>query len=253
MAHIVRKVSNKEARGQRKRNKKLWFIIGGICLVAILCAVFIPLGIYWASSDDTVEVDDYFGQTQTYKVNDEEHEVNFTKATYGRLLVDVETKRVGHIFVFATDLSTFYPFTLEDSDGNDLKNSTHEAVFNMLVKLQYEIDQYNSKHEDLSTQTELLIIDTKSDDNSTNSSVLSNSTYAVSSDDDNTVEQMFCYYDVANQAVDQFFTPDKETKESAGQAVYSDSFDTMRSTVISNAILYMNNGTGFEEYKKSSK
>ena len=63
-----------------------------------------------------------------------------------------------YAFFFATDLSTFYPKDLYDNDDKNLKNDVHEAMFNALVGLQYEIDKHNEGENDYDVK--LYIVDT---------------------------------------------------------------------------------------------
>lgn len=174
-----RKVSNKSVRGQKKdkgilKNKKFWIISIISLLVVVAAIVTTVIIVNNVEEEQTIEVDDYFNQKHTYKDNtNTEHEINFTKASYSSARMytnqNFEDTYVDYLFIFATDLSTFYPFDILDSDGEVLKKKTdeHSKTFNALLKLQFEIDNYNKNS---SKKSMLLIIDTAA--NSENSAIL---------------------------------------------------------------------------------
>ena len=147
MARVVRKVETKGGRKRRLkssfgflRKKLFWIIVAAVLLVAagITAGIIIYNNL---NKTKEVYVEDYFAQT--YKSKDGE-DVTFTKASYAQVKLhtyqDAEIV-VEHIFVFAADLSTFYPMELmDDTDGDgdyddDLKVKTHETVFNSLIEL----------------------------------------------------------------------------------------------------------------------
>lgn len=198
MARVVRKVSGKAVRGQKKdkgllKDKRFW----AICILSLLliAAIITTVVIVVNNNNDATEevtVEDYFGTTQTYKdkVTGEEHEVNFEKSTYGAARLhsnpNFEESWIEYMFVFAIDLSTFYPMDLYDNDGKNLKNSTHEEVFNLLMKLQVEIDKFNESNE-AEYDVRLLIIDTKASIYNESIGILADANFGGSEEGDTTV------------------------------------------------------------------
>lgn len=179
MARIVRKVSNKATKGQKKSNlihsKKFWIII--ISVLVVLIAAGITIGVIVANNqkkDTTVEVDDYFGTTQKFGETD----VNFTKMTYQgvRLHTNPEEGDLfnDYTFIFATSLASFYPEELKDADNNDLKDSKHEGTFKNLIQLQYEIDKYNAL-DDAEYKLALYIVNTDQVDGNSSYNIYSDS------------------------------------------------------------------------------
>lgn len=190
MARVVRKVSGKAVRGQKKnkgilKSKRFW-IISAIALV-IVVAVGITIGIL-VNNDDTVEevkVEDYFGQTHEYKGS----EVKFEKISYSGLRLYTNTEfddtLVEYAFFFATDLSTFYPKDLYDNDDKNLKKDVHEAMFNALVGLQYEIDKHNEGENDYDVK--LYIVDTSQAAGSYNLNLLFDPAFGGSEEEETTI------------------------------------------------------------------
>ncbi len=166
-----RKVSNKSVRGQKKdkgilKSKKFW-IISILSLLVVVAAIITTVVIVNnLNKEETVEVDDYFNQTHKYTdKSGKEQEINFTKGSYSSARmhtnVNYEDTYVDYLFVFVTDLSTFYPFDIKDSNGDvsKKKDEEHEKVFNALCQLQYAIDEYNANNES-NKKAMLMIIDT---------------------------------------------------------------------------------------------
>ena len=186
MARVVRKVSNKATKGQKRGNgllhsKKFWIIV--ISIVVVLAAAGITIGIIVANnkkSDTTVEVDDYFGKTQ----NIHDTDVNFTKMSYQgvRLHTNPEEGQLFNdfTFVFATDLATFYPFDILDDDDEIAIHSveTHKSAFENLKELQYEIDKYNALPE-AEHKLALYIVNTDQVDGNSSYNIYSDSTYVI--------------------------------------------------------------------------
>lgn len=289
MARVVRKVENKNSRGKGKnyfwflRKKLFWFITGGLVLTAGII-VTICLIVYYLNIKNPVYVDDYFAQTQEYKTSDGvTHEVNFTKTSYGQAKLHTSqdsTISVEHVFVFAGDLSQFYPFDLyddTDSDGDyddNLKNSTHEQVFNALIKLQYLIDLYNSEMESIEStnRAALYIVDTgnattnktKNSINRANNNALiySDSSFVVlasaddSEDEDEITGPLFSYHNATDGLIVAYsgykggdykeYDKDNSTTK-PGLSIYgAGSYDSLL-TPISNSAKYINLGFESEE------
>ena len=190
MARVVRKVSNKATKGQKREkgallhSKKFWII--AISILVVLITAGIIIGVVIANNqkkDETVEVDDYFGKT--YKVNDKD--INFTKMTYQGVYLHTNPEEGelfnDYTFVFAANLATFYPEDLYDSDDNNLKDSKHYEIFEALKELQYEIDRYNSSDEP-EHKIALYIVNTDQVDGNTSYNIYSDSKFTDSSDTD---------------------------------------------------------------------
>lgn len=190
MARVVRKVSNKATKGQKREkgallhSKKFWII--AISILVVLIAAGIIIGVVIANNqkkDETVEVDDYFGKTQRIYDTD----VNFTKMTYQGVCLHTNAEEGelfnDYTFVFAANLATFYPEDLYDSDDNNLKDQKHYEIFEALKELQYEIDRYNSSDEP-EHKIALYIVNTDQVDGNTSYNIYSDSKFTVSSDTD---------------------------------------------------------------------
>lgn len=174
-----RKVSNKAVRGQKKdkgilKNKKFW-IISIISLLVVVAAIVTTVVIVNnVEEEQTIEVDDYFNQKHTYKDStNTEYEISFTKGSYSSARMytnqNYEDTYVDYLFIFATDLSTFYPFDIVGNDGDVLKkkDDEHAKTFDALKRLQYEINKYNENN---AKKSMLLIVDTAA--NTENSTIL---------------------------------------------------------------------------------
>lgn len=187
MARVVRKVSNKATKGQKRGNgllhsKKFWIIV--ISIIVVLAAVGITIGVIVANNnkkkDSTVEVDDYFGTTQ--RIHDTD--VNFTKMTYQGVCLHTNPEE-GELFnyftfVFAADLATFYPEDIKDDDDEvtQEKNIQHENAFRNLVELQYVIDKYNETAED-EYKVALYIVNSDQVDGNTSYNIYSDSKFVA--------------------------------------------------------------------------
>lgn len=209
MAQIKRKkISNKATKGQGTgglkgliRNKKFW-AIASLFVVAV-CAAIILIVIFTSnssSSDSENKVQDYFGGESTnlsYVCEDTGKEVTFTKMSYAGVLMHTNVAEgadntfVNHVFVFATDLSTFYADKAiddgKDKDDGDIlypKDERYTIVFNQLVKLQGNIDKYNEEHKDVEgSSVALYIVDTSISDNV---AILADSNFGGADDSSNT-------------------------------------------------------------------
>lgn len=255
MAQIKRKkVSNVATKGQKKSFKDLsknkWFwIIGCCCLAVIVAAIVVPIVIIKANSKTTTNVD-YFAITQKYVDQDKnEHEVNFSKMSYSGLLQHTNTvnKNVGvydeHVFVFALDVSAFHPEDYVDENGDDQKaNETHKVFLDYLIQLQYRIDLYNKDNKE--NPCKLYIVDTTTNAYSENASVL---------DDDTNFETtgqaypLFCYRSDDKLVKEFKGTINDEYREDYSLYFYEDYNRSTFSTVIRNAIKYLENNFVDEE------
>lgn len=183
MARVVRKVSNKATKGQKREkgallhSKKFWII--AISILVVLITAGIIIGVVIANNqkkDETVEVDDYFGKTQRIYDTD----VNFTKMTYQGVCLHTNAEEGelfnDYTFVFAANLATFYPEDLYDSDDNNLKDPKHYEIFEALKELQYEIDRYNSSDEP-EHKIALYIVNTDQVDGNTSYNIYTDSSF----------------------------------------------------------------------------
>ena len=279
MARVVRKVETKGGRKRRLkssfgflRKKLFWIIVAAVLLVAagITAGIIIYNNL---NKTKEVYVEDYFAQT--YKSKDGE-DVTFTKASYAQVKLhtyqDAEIV-VEHIFVFAADLSTFYPKELmDDTDGDgdyddDLKVKTHETVFNSLIELQAIIDAYNKNATD--KKAALYIVDTgNTQENKTgnghdknfannNSLIYSDSSFVyISSSDDEDEETitgpLFSYHNASEGLIrafsgykgEEYIEYDKDNSSKVGLSLYGVNDYNELITPISNSAKYIN--LGFE-------
>lgn len=201
MARVVRKVSNKATKGQKREkgallhSKKFWIITISILVVLITAGIII--GVVIANNnkkDETVEVDDYFGKTQ--RIHDTD--VNFTKMTYQgvRLHTNAEEGELfnDYTFIFAADLASFYPEELINSDDVDLKDSKHKEIFDALIELQYEIDRYNNSDEP-DHKIALYIVNTDQVDGNTSYNIYTDTKYVSSTSGSNSMGPLFSAVD----------------------------------------------------------
>lgn len=194
MARVVRKVSNKSAKDQKKTdNKKKWRVWGGSIVAAliVIAAVVVILVICLnKSSDDFV---DYLDGEQTVLVDDVETKITFTKSTYSSVLYHHnnsndnseyrENSYYKYVFVYAQNFHTFYP----DSSDEDNYTKNDEELLNRLRKFQARVDAYN-KTVDRDEQAIFYLVDTYYD---YNQGILDDSTnFGTSSDD--SVSNLFC-------------------------------------------------------------
>ena len=234
MARIVRKVSNKAVKGQKRErtgvvySKKFWIIIATVLVLLIAAGITIPLVINKNnSSTSTVEVDDYFGQEQKYYDNT----VKFTKMTYQG--VKLHTNEFSDVyseytFVFATSLDSFYPVELIDENDKDLKNEKHEQVFKLLKELQYNIDLVNEAAG--TNKVNLYIVDTSAKDGNSSSYVFTDTSFNPGQNE-NLTELFFLY------TADGLITQPKGTLLNT----YGDNFTTGNTifTAVNGAIQYV--------------
>ncbi len=174
MARVVRKVSNKAVQGKKNQGKfytKKWFWIVIVSVLVAAIAVGVTLAIVLNKDDEeTANTIDYFATCE---------EVDFTKISHKGLNnylnedysnpQNGESLFVENVFVFAYDMSAFYPSKDDDSDNY---NADHAEILDMLIHLQKSIDAYNEAQG--STKAQLYIIDTT---HSNNADILSDEVY----------------------------------------------------------------------------
>lgn len=248
MAQIKRKKVNSQiSKGQKKdsllRNKKFWIIFSSIFAGLVIIGVTIGLIVYFNTKSDDNEVQDYFGGEATnlsYEYGGKN--VSFTKTSYDGVLMhswpedNNDGTFVRYIFVFATDLSTFYPDKAID-DGKDKDdedavfkyNKSHNELFNQLVYLQYNIDRYNESVED-EEKAALYIVDTSIGDNN---SIYADSKYFGGSDDAES-SALFALL-TEDGPVESFKDNNKEET-----LIRATSLDVIKSTSINSAVRFMN-------------
>jgi len=222
LAKIVRKVSNKATKGQKREygfkrllHKKIFWIVASVLLVGIACAIILPIVLTNDSSEDTTHKHpDYFNISATYKVSDtEDYEVNFKKISYAGLIMETSNDHdaikddkfnfntIEYAFVFAIDVTKFYPEDYyktdeDEEDDNNLKSEVDERVYKALIKLQYQIDLYNENHPNTDDDVQLFIVDTSNKSANDNINLLSDVKFGGSSSDESTDTRttMFSFY-----------------------------------------------------------
>ncbi len=222
MAKIVRKVSNKATKGQKREygfkrllHKKIFWIIASLLLVGIACAIILPIVLSSKDSEDTThEHPDYFNISTTYVDKDNnEHEINFKKISYAGIIMettlsvdilreDTNFNTIEYAFIFALDVTKFYPedFYLTDEDEDDIDNNkkseVDERAYNALKKLQYQIDLYNESHPNTDDDVALFIVDTSNSSTNSNSNILSDTKFGGKESDDSSssITTMFSFY-----------------------------------------------------------
>lgn len=248
MAQIKRKkVNSKATKGQKKdsllKNKKFWIIFSSIAAALIIIGVTIGLIVYFNSSDDENTVQDYFAGEATnlsYDYNDEK--VSFTKMSYDGVLMHHEVNDGGddtfvkYIFVFATNLSTFYADraiddgkSKDDDDVTFLYDKDANKVFNQLVKLQGSINEHN-KNVSEDERVALYIVDTSIGDNT---SIFADSENFGGSDD-STNSVLFALL-TEDGFVKDFKNNDKETV-----SLTTNTLADVAMSMVNNAMIFMN-------------
>ena len=255
MAQIKRKkVSNVATKGQKKSFKELrqnkWFwVICSCCLIVVVAAIVIPIVLVNVLSKDTTKTD-YFAVTQTYTDSSgSAHDVNFEKMSYSGLLQHTNTvnRNVGvydeHVYVFALDVSAFHPVDYVDESGDEKKaDETHKVFLDYLIQLQYRIDLYNKNNED--NKCKLYIVDTTTNTYSENASILDDSERFETT---GSAYPLFCYYSDDKLTKEFKGTINDEYREDNSIYYYSDYSRSSFSTVIRNAIKYLENNFVDEE------
>lgn len=231
------KLNRKNIRGKGFKNlihKKLFWILSAVAVLLIAAAIIIPIVVVNSNKTEEVKVDDYFGKT--YKIDD--REIKFKKSSNAGVHMYSNLYEDSYLFVFALDLSKFYPETLKDKDGNELKDDTHERIFNMIKSLQEEIDIYNETSNEEDTKAYLLIVDTTPNANSDNGNIYDD--FGTVTED---INPLFFVYNSIESEVKKTY---KKTETSPEKTIYGETYSALNGTVISDAIEFVKNG--FKEY-----
>lgn len=233
MARVVRKVSNRAVAGQRKQKKffnNRWFWIIVSVVVVIGLALGITLGIVLnQNTEESVNKTDYFADCE---------QVEFVKGSYDGVknYTNINYKNpqnnedlfIQNVFIFAYDLSSFYP----DSDDEDNYNKNHADILSKLIDLQKAVDAAKAA----GLEVELFIIDTSVGDNI---SVLDDTDFGGT--EDSTVTFMFTYIRNGEVVSDSITIRDKK------YTLVSTSLNDMITTIIPQTIHFVNDGLPMEE------
>lgn len=249
MAQIKRKkVSNKAVKGQKReisllKDKKFWIIlssiVGGIAVITLTVWLIIHF-----TTTTTVDNPDYFGGESDIKMSSEltkDNKVSFTKMSYEGVVMHTDLQGnaneayVDYIFVYATDLSTFYADNKINSgkssdDEGYVSDSTIEGynkLFYQLLYLQYEIDNYNKTSGDV--KVALYIVDTSIADNQ---SIFADSKFGGS--DDNTSTSVFFLYQ--EDGLRLYADKEPNPKEVGQKKIYSTKNTEITQTCINNSV-----------------
>ena len=238
MARVVRKVSNRNVSGQKKQRnilKNKWFWIVSVIVVAIIAvvttAVIINLNNKEEDYSNTV---DYFSTNEevdfnvtTYHAVKNYVNVNYTNPQNG------ETLYVSNAFIFAYDLSNFYPAqgVNEDADGNDLYAKQHKDILTKLVDLQKAVDKAQADGLDV----ELYIIDISF---SSNYAALLDTDFGGSDEPESTF--MFTYIQNGEKA-------DELKLGGSEYELFATNLNSMITTVLPKAVYYVQDGLVEEE------
>ncbi len=253
MAQIKRKkVSNVATKNNKfsfkELPKKWWF---WCCLIILLAgiALAIILPITLSNNSSSEEKPDYFKTTQEYKVDDKTYEIKFEKMSYSGVLQHIDSTKPDmyddYVFVFATDLSAFYPedyYLSTDTDKeNNLKNTEHERIFDLLIKLQYNINKYNENN---NAKCKLYIVDTTSNSYLENKSILDDSSKFKTSGSD---YPLLAFYK-DDKLVEKFSaTINGQFRDDWDLYYYQAASSSKFQTIINNAIKYIENNFIDEE------
>ncbi|MBQ9124374.1 MAG: hypothetical protein IJY14_01665 [Acholeplasmatales bacterium] len=160
MARVVRKVSGKAVKGQKRkgllRNKKFW--IASIIALLVIIGTIIGLVIWLNNNDDeatdevTINEVDYFAKT--YDVVDLEdnqiYQVDFEYRNHKGLVNYVNGKedaiQKSNVIVFAYNMDTFFAEKQGDDDENYVE--AYDKLVDQLCSLQRVIDKYNENASD---------------------------------------------------------------------------------------------------------
>lgn len=188
MARVVRKVSNKAVQGKKQgkfyTKKWFWIVISAVVVAAIAVGITLAI-VFNKNEDESVNTIDYFATSE---------EVDFVKMNHKSITnylnedyvnpQNGESLFVENVFVFAYDMSSFYPSKEDDSENY---NKVHADILNMLVFLQKSVDKYNEAEGSIKAQ--LYIVDTT---HSNNSDILNDENYIGESDSES-VTYVFSY------------------------------------------------------------
>lgn len=173
MARVVRKVSNKAVQGKKQgkfyTKKWFWIVISAVVVAAIAVGIILAIVLNKKDEEATNTID-YFATCE---------EVDFVKVSHKGISnylnedytnpQNGESLFVENVFVFAYDMTAFYP---SKEDNSENYNESHKDVLEFLKKLQIEIDKYNEAEGYIKAQ--LYIVDTK---HSNNSDILTDEVY----------------------------------------------------------------------------
>lgn len=156
MARVVRKVSNKSVRGQKKQkgfigSKLFWVIVSAVVVIGVLVGVLIA--VFSSKDSEDSLYTDYFKLEDevTFNVTDYYALSNYVNPDYSDVVTGEKLSH-SHVFVFAYDISLFTPFSTDDVEAV----KAHESLYKKLVDLQKAVDAAQEKGVDV----ELYIIDT---------------------------------------------------------------------------------------------
>lgn len=188
MARVVRKVSNKAVQGKKQgkfyTKKWFWIVISTVVVAAIAVGIILAIVLNKKDEEATNTID-YFATCE---------EVDFVKVSHKGISnylnedytnpQNGESLFVENVFVFAYDMTAFYPSKDDDSENY---NADHSEILSMLIHLQESIDAYNEAQGSIKAQ--LYIVDTK---HSNNSDILTDEVYVGSNSSESAV-YLFSY------------------------------------------------------------
>lgn len=278
MATIKRKkVSNKATKGIKRdrkpfyKLKKFWIILSTLIVVAVGVVVTIVLINHFKSdSSDDREALNYFGgesEVLTQKVNkelvdsanknanmtyDSNYVPTFTKIGLDGIKMHAkDTSSIGdayieHMFIFATDLTKFYPDeTIDDDiddDDDELYSSYQYELFKQLTYFQYCIDMENkaleekakANNDEVAYKIRLYIVDTSI---TTNSTIFNDSLFTgIETDENDNLNAMFAL--VSHGSVLKKYKKDNDIFATCASVSEVRNIST---TCIPNSINYMDN------------
>ena len=229
MARVVRKVSNKSVRGQKKEkglfsNKLFWIITSAVLVIGVIVGVLIAVLVDDSSETETV---DYFKTEETVKFNVSDYYSvsNYVTPDYKDVITGEKLSHT-HVFDFAYDSTLFYP--VKNEDNEETYNQLHETLLARLIDLQKEVDSAKEKGVDI----ELYIIDTSI---LSNSYILTDMTFAGDTYSDESSSMMFTYIEEGLVQEDKVPVGDKEV------LFVTKTLNNMVTTAIPQAINYIKN------------
>ena len=279
MAQIKRKkVSNQATKNVKKdkkafyKFKRFWIILFSLIIVGVGIGVTIGLVRYFKSDDDSDDREalNYFGgesEVLTQKVNkelvdsanknanmtyDSNYVPTFTKIGLEGVKLHANTEAsdldayIDFMFIFATDLTAFYPDESIDDDIDDddeeLYSSVQYELFKQLTYFQYCIDQENARlekeasdnNDKVDYKISLYIVDTSIDVNATiyNDSLIT----GIDTDETENAEGLFAF--IKQGKIEKKYKKDNDIYCLAGS---KSQLSTISSTCIPNAIDFMDN------------
>ena len=200
MARVVRKVSNKASKEQKRtnpNNKKRNIWIGSIVAAIIVIAAVVVTIILCNNGGSNNSFYDYLADEQTVKIEDQEYKVSFTKMSYSGVLYHhnntneaneyEELSYYKYVFVYAQDFHSFYP----DKDKNsDKYSSDDEELLSRLARFQARVDNYNKEVGSNSEEKAIFfLVDTYYD---YNKGIFDDTNFRTTSDDNLT--SLFCLF-----------------------------------------------------------